>query len=90
MKRSKEKGAGKGLSGGYLEDGDDDDSDDDDATISIAKIKNKYKSGGAAQQKGRSRHVQLLRIFTWTGPVNTSHRVYNIFSKPDEGLKLCV
>ncbi len=40
------------MSGGYLEDGDDDDSDDDDATISIAKIKNKYKSGGAAQQKG--------------------------------------
>lgn len=50
MKRAKEKGATKGLTGNYLEDGDDDDDSEDDATISIAKIKNKYKSNNAAQK----------------------------------------
>jgi len=54
VKRTKEKGATKGLSGTYLEDGDDDDSEDD-ATISIAKIKNKYKSG--AQQKAAKKSI---------------------------------
>ena len=52
VKRTKEKGASKGLTGGYLEDGEDEDESDDDATVSIAKIKNKYKSGGPASLKG--------------------------------------
>jgi len=53
VKRTKEKGASKGLSGGYLEDGEDEDESDDDATVSIAKIKNKYKSGGPASLKAK-------------------------------------
>jgi len=54
VKRAKEKGATKGLTGNYLEDGDDDDDSEDDATISIAKIKNKYKSNNAAQKAKKS------------------------------------
>jgi len=59
VKRTKEKGATKGLSGSYLEDGgdEDEDSDDDDATVSIAKIKNKYKSGGAAAQQKAKKSI---------------------------------
>lgn len=49
QKRVKEKGATKGLTGNYLEDGESD--TDDEATVSIAKIKNKYKAGGAQQAK---------------------------------------
>merc|ERR1719508_631316 len=47
-KRVREKGSSKGLSGGYLEDGDD---SDNDAAFSIAAIKAKYKSGGAQPKK---------------------------------------
>jgi len=47
-KRVREKGSSKGLSGGYLEDGDD---SDNDAAFSIAAIKAKYKSGGAQPNK---------------------------------------
>lgn len=47
-KRVREKGATKGLSGGYLEDGDD---SDNDAAFSIAAIKAKYKSGGSQPNK---------------------------------------
>ena len=43
MSQAKEKGARKGLSGGYLEDGED---SGDEAAFSIAAIKAKYKSGG--------------------------------------------
>jgi len=46
-KRIKEKGATKGLSGGFLEDDDD----DEDAAFSISKIKAKYKSGGDPMAK---------------------------------------
>jgi RNA polymerase-associated protein LEO1 len=53
VNRTKEKGASKGLSENYLEDGDD---SDDDASVSIAKIKNKYKPGGANQQKKDKKH----------------------------------
>jgi len=47
-KRVREKGSSKGLSGGYLEDGDD---SDNDAAFSIAAIKAKYKPGGAQPKK---------------------------------------
>eukprot|EP00092_Neocalanus_flemingeri_P095220 GFUD01121135.1.p1 GENE.GFUD01121135.1~~GFUD01121135.1.p1 ORF type:complete len:615 (-),score=221.68 GFUD01121135.1:41-1885(-) len=47
-KRVREKGSSKGLSGGYLEDGDD---SDNDAAFSIAAIKAKYKTGGAQPKK---------------------------------------
>jgi len=47
-KRVREKGSSKGLSGGYLEDGDD---SDNDAAFSIAAIKAKYKPGGAQPNK---------------------------------------
>jgi len=49
-KRVREKGSSKGLSGGYLEDGDD---SDNDAAFSIAAIKAKYKSGGAQPKKNK-------------------------------------
>ena len=44
----KEKGANKGLSGGYLEDGDD---SGDENSYSIAAIKAKYKSGARDKKK---------------------------------------
>merc|ERR1712156_364977 len=47
--RSKEKGASKGLSGNYLEGGDD--SGDEAGAFSIAAIKAKYKKGGAGKDK---------------------------------------
>jgi len=53
VKRTREKGATKGLSGNYLEDGEEDDDSEDDTTVSIAKIKNKYRPGGANQQKAK-------------------------------------
>merc|ERR1719330_2096088 len=46
-KRSKEKGASKGITTGYLEDDDS----DNDAAFSINAIKNKYKKGGAEQKE---------------------------------------
>merc|ERR1719394_2419609 len=47
-KRVKEKGANKGLSGGYLEDGDD---SGDENSYSIAAIKAKYKAGARDKKK---------------------------------------
>merc|ERR1712218_332397 len=47
--QAKEKGASKGLSGNYLEGGDD--SGDEAGAFSIAAIKAKYKKGGAGKDK---------------------------------------
>merc|ERR550539_1192804 len=47
-KRTKEKGANKGLSGGYLEDGDD---SGDENSYSIAAIKAKFKGGARDKKK---------------------------------------
>merc|ERR1712168_928585 len=46
QRRVKEKQASKGLTGGYL----DDDDDDDENSVSISKLKNKYK----ADKQGKS------------------------------------
>merc|ERR1719319_1618544 len=46
-KRSKEKGAAKGITTGYLEDDDS----DNDAAFSISAIKNKYGKGAAQKEK---------------------------------------
>ena len=46
--QAKEKGANKGLSGGYLEDGED---SGDENSYSIAAIKAKFKSGARDKKK---------------------------------------
>ena len=42
-RRLKERAQSRGLSGAYLDGGDDDDDEDEDGLTSISAIKNKYK-----------------------------------------------